>query len=121
MQGEAASHKQLAHALANQEAAKLAANGGAGEGERVVEQIRTYQERILELESQVAMQAKAIKSQNEAPNGKSSYSRQGVPVYSQDESSACACVWSTLTACHHPYQLPCDINRLRQERSMVCL
>lgn len=70
MQGEAASNKQLAEALANQEAAKLAAAGGSDAGQEVLEQIRTYQERIIELESQVAMQAKAIKSQIEAPNGK---------------------------------------------------
>ena len=104
MQGEGASHKQLAQALANQEAAKLAASGGGSEGERVVKQIRTYQERILELESQVTMQAKAIKAQNEASNGKSGYSRQGV-------FSACktaAVVWLQLLHAHciaRPHQL----------------
>jgi Rod binding domain-containing protein len=72
MQGDTASHRQLAEALAHQEAAKLAASGALGAGDEVLEQIRTYQERILELEAQVTMQAKAIKAQNDAvSNGKS--------------------------------------------------
>lgn len=43
-----------------------------------MEQFQTYQERILELESQVTMQAKAIRSHVDAPNGKTSYSRPGL-------------------------------------------
>lgn len=77
VQGEAASNKQLAQALANQEAAKLAAAGGTSAVGEVLEQIQTYQERIIELESQVAMQAKAIKAQNDTANGKAPYSRTG--------------------------------------------
>jgi hypothetical protein len=59
LQAAAATQQQLAHTLAVQEAAKLAEAGAAANG-KLVTQLEKYQGRILELEAQVATQAKAI-------------------------------------------------------------